>query len=252
MKPPLPELSDAERGRYARHLALPELGATGQARLKRARVLLVGVGGLGSASSLYLAAAGIGRLGLAEFDTVDYSNLQRQVLYDTWQLGRPKLDAARERLQALNPHIEVAGHPGRLTPANAPALVGDYDVVVDGTDNLPTRHLINDTCLRGGKPYVYASVCGFVGELSDFACAGGPCYRCLYPAPPAASPAAPPPGLLGVLPGVIGVIQATETIKLLLGIGEPLVGRVLRYDALAMTFRTLRLARDPDCPACAH
>jgi molybdopterin/thiamine biosynthesis adenylyltransferase/rhodanese-related sulfurtransferase len=248
----LQALTDEERLRYGRHLTLPEVGEAGQRRLKRARVLVVGAGGLGSPAALYLAAAGVGHLGLVDFDEVDRSNLQRQVLYATSDVGRPKLEAARDRLAGLNPNVEVALHPARLDRTNALALVQAHDLVVDGTDNFATRYLVNDACVLAGRPNVYASIFRFEGQASVFATADGPCYRCLHPEPPPPGlvPSCAEGGVLGVLPGLLGVIQATEAVKLILGIGEPLVGRLLVVDALAMRFQALRLRRDPACPAC--
>jgi molybdopterin/thiamine biosynthesis adenylyltransferase/rhodanese-related sulfurtransferase len=248
----LPELTPEETLRYSRHLLLPPVGAEGQRRLKASRVLLVGAGGLGSPAALYLAAAGVGTIGLVEFDAVDVSNLQRQVLHGTRDVGRPKVDSARDRIADLNPHVTVEAHPTRLTSANALEIVRAYDVVIDGTDNFPTRYLVNDACVLTGRPYVYGSVFRFEGQASVFAAKDGPCYRCLFPEPPppGAVPDCEEGGVLGVLPGLIGVLQATEALKLLLGIGEPLVGRLLLVDALRMQFRTLKLERDPSCPAC--
>ncbi|HUF46684.1 MAG TPA: molybdopterin-synthase adenylyltransferase MoeB [Vicinamibacterales bacterium] len=245
-------LSDAERVRYSRHLRLAEFGEDGQARLKAARVLIVGAGGLGSPAALYLAAAGVGTVGLVDFDTVDESNLQRQILYGTADVGRPKLVAAAARLSDTNPHVTIACVDEPFSAANALALVGAYDVVIDGTDNFATRYLVNDACVMTRTPNVYGSVSRFEGQAAVFASPGGPCYRCLHPDPP-------PPGLiencaeggvLGVLPGLIGTIQATEAIKIVTGIGTPLVGRLLLYDALAMRVRTIALPRNPDCPVC--
>ncbi len=247
-----PNLTPAERLRYARHLALPEVGAEGQRRLKGSSVLLVGAGGLGSPMALYLAAVGVGRIGLVEFDRVDPSNLQRQILYGTADVGRPKLEAAVGRLRGLNPEVEVVPHPARLTAENALALVGGYDVVADGSDSFATRYLVNDACALAGRPDVYGSVLGFGGQVSVFGAAGGPCYRCLYdrPPPPGAVPSCAEGGVLGVLPGLVGTLQAAEVLKLLLGIGEPLVGRLLLVDALPMRFREWAVARDPACPLC--
>jgi adenylyltransferase/sulfurtransferase len=224
----------------------------GQRRLKAARVLLVGAGGLGSPLGLYLAAAGVGTIGLVDFDTVDLTNLQRQVLHGTRDVGRPKLDSARDRLSDVNPHVRLELHDTRLTSANALEIVGAYDLVVDGTDNFPTRYLVNDACVLLGKPNVYGSIFRFDGQASVFATRDGPCYRCLFrePPPPDLVPSCAEGGVLGVLPGLVGVIQATEAIKLILGIGEPLIGRLLLIDALAMRFRTLTVRRDPACPAC--
>ncbi len=248
----LPTLSNDEVRRYSRHLIMPEVGLDGQRRLKAARVLCIGAGGLGSPVSLYLAAAGVGRLGIVDFDTVDFSNLQRQVLHSTSDVGRPKLDSARDRLAALNPEIDIETYETALTSANALELFEGYDVIVDGTDNFPTRYLVNDACVLLGKPNAYGSIFRFEGHASVFATADGPCYRCLYPEPPPPGlvPSCAEGGVLGVLPGIIGTIQATETIKLILGAGEPLVGRFLIFDALQMRFRELKLRRDPDCPVC--
>jgi adenylyltransferase/sulfurtransferase len=224
----------------------------GQQRLKASRVLLVGAGGLGSPLALYLAAAGVGTIGLVDYDVVDVTNLQRQVLHGTKDVGRPKLDSARDRLRDLNPHVHVEGYETRLTSANALEILHDYDVVIDGTDNFPTRYLTNDACVLLGKPNVYGSIFRFDGQASVFATEQGPCYRCLFREPPPAGlvPSCAEGGVLGVLPGLIGVIQATEAIKLLLGIGEPLIGRLLLVDALRLQFRTMTLRRDPACPAC--
>jgi molybdopterin/thiamine biosynthesis adenylyltransferase/rhodanese-related sulfurtransferase len=248
----LPELTAEETQRYSRHLLLPPVGPEGQRKLKGARVLLVGAGGLGSPAALYLAAAGIGTLGVTEFDTVSESNLQRQVLYGTGDVGRPKLDAARERIADLNPLVRVEAHAERLSSANALGIVERYDVVLDGTDNFPTRYLVNDACVLTGRPYVYGSVFRFEGQASVFGAREGPCYRCLFPEPPppGSVPDCEEGGVLGVLPGLVGVIQATEVLKLVLGAGEPLIGKLLLVDALRMQFRTLRIARDPSCPAC--
>lgn len=248
----LPELTREEVTRYGRHLVLPEVGVEGQRRLKGARVLLVGAGGLGSPVALYLAAAGVGHLGLVEFDVVDRSNLQRQILHGTADLGRPKLDSARDRLRDVNPNVEVEGHALRLDRSNALALVADHDLVVDGTDNFATRYLVNDACVLAGRPNVYGSIFRFEGQASVFGAADGPCYRCLYPEPPPPGlvPSCAEGGVLGVLPGLLGVIQAAEALKLLLGVGHPLVGRLLLVDALAMEFRQVKVGRDPRCPAC--
>ena len=247
-----PALDNDEVLRYSRHLILPEFGLDGQRRLKAGSVLVVGAGGLGSPLGLYLAAAGIGRLGLVDFDVVDETNLQRQVLHGTADVGRPKLDSARDRIQGLNPRVEVQTFETRFTSANAMEIARDFDLVVDGTDNFATRYLVNDTCVLLGKPNVYGSIFRFEGQASVLATAEGPCYRCLFrePPPPGLVPSCAEGGVLGVLPGLVGVIQATEAIKLLAGIGEPLIGRLLLVDALAMKFRTLKLARDPLCPAC--
>jgi sulfur-carrier protein adenylyltransferase/sulfurtransferase len=247
-----PELTRAEVARYSRHLSLPEVGPDGQRQLKAARVLCIGAGGLGSPATLYLAAAGVGTIGLVDFDAVDVTNLQRQILYGTPDVGRPKLDAARDRLRALNPEVNLELHGEPLSVANARELVAAYDVVLDGTDNFPARYLVNDACVLVGRPNAYGSIFRFEGQASVFAAPEGPCYRCLHPEPPPPGlvPTCAEGGVLGVLPGVIGTIQATEAIKLILGIGEPLVGRFLIYDALRMRFRELRLRKDPDCPVC--
>ncbi len=245
-------LSAEESLRYARHLILPEVGPAGQARLKASRVLCVGAGGLGSPVGLYLAAAGVGTIGIVDFDTVDASNLQRQVIHGTSDIGRPKLDSAAERIREINPNVRVVPHSVRLTSANALDILRDYDVVIDGTDNFPTRYLLNDACVLLGKPYVYGSIFRFEGQNAVFATEGGPCYRCLFaePPPPGMVPSCAEGGVLGVLPGIVGTIQAMEAIKLLLGIGETLAGRLLIFDALRMKFRELRISRDPACPAC--
>ncbi len=248
----LPTLTDAEVLRYSRHLSLPSVGPDGQRRLKAARVLIVGAGGLGSPTALYLAAAGVGTLGLVDFDVVDVTNLQRQILYGTSDVGRSKLDSARARLRDLNPHVQLEAHATRLTSVNALGIIRDYDIVVDGTDNFATRYLTNDACVLLGRPNVYGSIFRFDGQVSVFATAGGPCYRCLYPTPPPPGmvPNCAEGGVLGVLPGLIGTIQATETLKLILGVGETLAGRLLLVDALTMQFRSVRISRDPQCPAC--
>ena len=250
--PEPPPLSHEEVRRYSRHLIIPEVGVEGQRRLKQARVVCVGAGGLGSPASLYLAAAGVGTLGLVDFDVVDESNLQRQILYGSSDSGRRKLDAAFERLTDLNPAVSVVRHETALSSANALDILRDYDVVVDGADNFPTRYLVNDACVLLGKPNVYGSIFRFDGQASVFATKGGPCYRCLYPEPPPPGlvPSCAEGGVLGVLPGIIGTIQAAETIKVILGIGDTLAGRLLTLDALTMQFRTLRLRRDPSCPVC--
>jgi adenylyltransferase/sulfurtransferase len=252
VKRTLPELTQEETLRYSRHLILPEVGLEGQKKLKAARVLLVGAGGLGSPLGLYLAAAGVGRIGLVEFDTVDLTNLQRQVIHGTKDVGRSKLQSAKERIHDVNPNVEVVGYETRLTSENALDIVRDYDLVVDGTDNFATRYLVNDACVLLGKPNVYGSIFRFEGQASVFATADGPCYRCLYPEPPPPGmvPSCAEGGVLGVLPGLVGLIQATETLKLLLGIGESLAGRLLLVDALGMKFRNVKLQRDPKCPAC--
>ena len=245
-------LSREEILRYSRHLIMPEVGMEGQLKLKSARVLLVGTGGLGAPLGLYLAAAGVGRLGLVDFDVVDFTNLQRQVTFSTKDVGRPKLDAARDRLEDLNPTIEISTHEARLTSGNALDILKGYDIVVDGTDNFPTRYLINDACVILGKPNVYGSIFRFEGQATVFALPDGPCYRCLYPEPPPPGlvPSCAEGGVLGVLPGIVGAIQANETIKLILGNGEVLKNRLLLFDALKMRFRELRLHKDPNCPAC--
>ncbi|MFB6097914.1 MAG: ThiF family adenylyltransferase, partial [Salinibacter sp.] len=237
------ELSPDELQRYSRHLTLPEFGREGQETLKNSSVLLVGAGGLGSPAATYLAAAGVGRIGLVDFDTVEASNLQRQILYGTNDVGRPKLDAAAERLEDLNPHVEIERHELRLTSDNALNIVDDYDVVADGTDNFPTRYLVNDACVMTGTPNVYASIFRFEGQVSVFATEDGPCYRCLYeePPPPGLVPSCAEGGVLGILPGFIGTLQATEVIKLLADVGEPLIGRLLMVDALNMDFRTVNV-----------
>jgi sulfur-carrier protein adenylyltransferase/sulfurtransferase len=241
-----------ELQRYHRHLILPEVGADGQRRLKAARVLLIGAGGLGSPAALYLAAAGVGRLGVVDPDDVELSNLQRQVLHDTESVGTPKVDSAAARLRAINPHVDVVAHRTRLTSANAMGLLADYDVVVDGSDNFPTRYLVNDACVLLGKPNVYGSVLRFDGQASVFSFGDGPCYRCLFrePPPPGLVQSCVDSGVLGVLPGLIGVVQAAETIKLITGAGETLAGRLLLVDGLRIRFRTIDVARDPECRAC--
>jgi sulfur-carrier protein adenylyltransferase/sulfurtransferase len=248
----LPELTNDELSRYSRHLILPEVGLEGQRRLKAARVLCVGTGGLGSPLAFYLAAAGIGTLGLVDFDVVDASNLQRQIIHSTKDIGRKKLDSAEEKLTALNPALHVVKHETMLTSANALDILKDYDVVADGTDNFPTRYLVNDACVLLGKPNAYGSIFRFEGQCSVFATENGPCYRCLYPEPPPPGlvPSCAEGGVLGILPGLVGVMQATEVIKLILGIGEPLIGRLLLIDSLAMRFRELKLRKNPDCPVC--
>ena len=251
----LPELTKDELSRYSRHLILPEVGEAGQRKLKAARVLCVGTGGLGSPLALYLAAAGVGTLGLVDFDVVDASNLQRQIIHSTADIGRKKLDSAAEKLQALNPNLNVIKHDTLLTSANALDILKDYDVIADGTDNFPTRYLVNDACVLLGKPNAYGSIFRFEGHASVFATKDGPCYRCLYPEPPPPGlvPSCAEGGVLGILPGLVGVIQATETIKLILGKGSTLVGRLLLVDALNMRFRELKLRKNPECPVCgAH
>jgi molybdopterin/thiamine biosynthesis adenylyltransferase/rhodanese-related sulfurtransferase/molybdopterin converting factor small subunit len=247
-------LSQEEILRYSRHLLIPEVGAEGQLKLKRAKVLLVGAGGLGSPVGLYLAAAGVGRIGIVDFDVVDASNLQRQVIHGTSDLGRKKLDSAEETLRDINPHVRVDRFETALTSENALQILRDYDLVVDGTDNFPTRYLVNDACVLLGKPNVYGSIFRFEGQATVFAYPGGPCYRCLYPEPPPPGlvPSCAEGGVLGVLPGLVGLIQATETVKLILGVGQPLVGRLLLYDALGMRFRELKIRRDAECPVCGE
>ena len=249
---PLPELTTDDLSRYSRHLILPEVGMEGQRKLKAARVLCVGTGGLGSPLALYLAAAGIGTLGLVDFDVVDASNLQRQIIHSTKDIGRKKLDSAEEKLKALNPALNVVKHETMLTSANALEILKDYDIVADGTDNFPTRYLVNDACVLLGKPNVYGSIFRFEGQASVFATEAGPCYRCLYPEPPPPGlvPSCAEGGVLGILPGLVGVIQATEVIKLVLGKGDSLAGRLLLVDALNMRFRELKLRKNPECPIC--
>src|SRR6185437_2609882 len=245
-------LSHEEVLRYSRHLILPEVGAEGQAKLKNARVLLVGAGGLGSPAALYLAAAGVGTLGVVDADRVDASNLQRQVLHGTSDVGRPKTESAADRLREINPHVEVVGFSERLTSANGLEILRPFDVIVDGSDNFPTRYLVNDACVLLGKPDIYGAIFRFDGQASVFGSNGGPCYRCLFadPPPPDLVPSCAEAGVLGVLPGIIGSIQAAEAIKLILGIGESLAGRLLLFDALKLEFRELAIARDPECPVC--
>src|SRR5947209_510434 len=245
-------LSKDEILRYSRHLIIPEVGIEGQQKLKAAKVLLIGAGGLGAPLGLYLAAAGVGKLGLVDFDVVDFTNLQRQVIHATQDVGRKKLDSAADKMKAINPHVEIVKHEVALTSENALDILKDYDLVVDGTDNFPTRYLVNDACVLLGKPNVYGSIFRFEGQSTVFAYEGGPCYRCLYPEPPPPGlvPSCAEGGVLGILPGTIGLIQATEAVKLILGIGEPLVGRLLLYDALSMRFRELKLRRNADCPVC--
>lgn len=247
-----PSLTPDELQRYHRHLILPDVGEDGQRKLKAARVLLVGAGGLGSPAALYLTAAGVGHLGIVDADAVETSNLQRQVLHGTHDVGRPKTASAQDRLRDLNPHVDVAPYHTRLTSANAMEILRSYDVIVDGSDNFQTRYLVNDACVLLGKPNVYGSVIRFDGQAAVFGTAEGPCYRCLFrePPPPGLIPNCAEGGVLGVLPGLVGVIQATETIKLITGAGEPLVGRLLLIDALRMRFRTIEVVRDPECRAC--
>src|SRR5213594_954145 len=246
------DLSNEEIRRYSRHLIMPEVGVEGQKRLKAARVLAVGAGGLGSPLAVYLAAAGVGTIGLVDNDVVDDSNLQRQILYGVSDVGRPKLQAAAERLRDMNPNVKIVPYETRLTSENALEIIRDYDVVADGTDNFPTRYLVNDACVLTGKPNVYASIFRFEGQASVFWAQKGPCYRCLYtePPPPGLVPSCAEGGVLGILPGLLGVVQATEVIKLILGSGDPLVGRLLLVDALGMKFRELKLRKNLDCPVC--
>ncbi len=248
----LPPLSNEEIKRYGRHLIMPEVGMDGQQKIKAAKVLLVGTGGLGSPTGLYLAAAGVGRIGLVDFDVVDDSNLQRQIIFASRDVGRPKLEAAKDRLLGINPHIQVDSHETKLASENALSIIENYDVIVDGTDNFPTRYLINDACVLLGKPNVYGSIFRFEGQASVFDARKGPCYRCLYPEPPPPGlvPSCAEGGVLGILPGVVGVIQATETLKLILGKGQTLVGRLLLFDALKMRFSELKLRKDPKCNIC--
>lgn len=248
------ELSRDELNRYARHIILPDVGAAGQKKLKASSVLVVGAGGLGSPAALYLAAAGVGRIGLVDFDIVDESNLHRQILHATHDVGRPKLDSAREKLLAANPHVDVEVHNTRLTSENALTILGGYDVIVDGTDNFPTRYLVNDACVLLKKPNVYGSIFRFEGQVSVFDVQRGSCYRCLYsePPPPGLVPNCADAGVLGILPGIIGSIQATEAIKVLLGLGNVLVDRLLLFDALAMQFREMKLRKNPSCPVCGE
>lgn len=245
-------LTSEQRNRYHRHLLLPEVGLAGQVKLLDSKVLLLGAGGLGSPAALYLAAAGVGKLGIVDYDVVDESNLQRQILHNEERIGMPKVDSARKTIEALNPDVEVVGYRTRLDSTNVLEIVGEYDVVVDGTDNFPTRYLLNDASVILGKPVVHGSIFRFEGQVSVFWPGKGPCYRCLYhqPPPPELAPSCAEAGVLGVLPGIVGAIQASEALKILLGIGEPLVGRLLVFDALETTFRTLKLRRDPNCPAC--
>jgi molybdopterin/thiamine biosynthesis adenylyltransferase/rhodanese-related sulfurtransferase/molybdopterin converting factor small subunit len=245
-------LTNDEVKRYSRHLIMPEVGVDGQRKLKASKVLCIGAGGLGSPVAMYLAAAGVGTLGIVDFDTVDFSNLQRQILHGTPDVGRSKLASAKDKLHALNPEIDIQTYEVALSSQNAMQLFAPYDVVVDGTDNFPTRYLVNDACVLLGKPNAYGSIFRFEGQASVFATKDGPCYRCLYPEPPPPGlvPSCAEGGVLGVLPGLIGMIQATEAVKLIMGIGEPLIGRFLIYDALRMRFRELKLRKDPDCPVC--
>ena len=254
VEPEAATLSNLEVARYSRHLIMPEVGMRGQLKLKQASVLCIGAGGLGSPVALYLAAAGVGRIGIVDFDVVDYSNLQRQVIHGTPDVGRPKLDSARDRLNAINPEVTVETHDVALSSDNALDLLTGYDIIVDGTDNFPTRYLVNDACVLLGKPNVYGSIFRFEGQASVFATKDGPCYRCLYPEPPPPGlvPSCAEGGVLGILPGVVGTIQATEAVKLIIGVGEPLINRFMIYDALRMRFRELKLRKDPECPVCGE
>jgi molybdopterin/thiamine biosynthesis adenylyltransferase/rhodanese-related sulfurtransferase len=247
-----PALSNEEVLRYSRHLIMPEVGMEGQQKLKAARVLCIGTGGLGSPLALYLSAAGVGTLGLVDFDVVDFTNLQRQVIHFTSDVGRPKLESAREKIAAINPYVDVKTFETRLTSQNALEIFSDFDIIVDGTDNFPTRFLVNDACVFTGKPNVYGSIFRFEGQASVFATKDGPCYRCLYPEPPPPGlvPSCAEGGVLGILPGLVGLIQATEAIKLILGAGQPLIGRLLLVDAMGMKFRELKLRKNPDCVVC--
>jgi len=240
--------------RYSRHLILPEVGMEGQRKLKAAKVLLVGAGGLGAPLGLYLAAAGIGKIGIVDFDVVDFTNLQRQVIHSTADVGRKKIDSAADKMLAINPFLKIVKHETALSSENALEILKDYDIVVDGTDNFPTRYLVNDACVLLGKPNVYGSIFRFEGQATIFAAGDGPCYRCLYPEPPPPGlvPSCAEGGVLGILPGTIGLIQATEAVKLILGVGQPLIGRLLLYDALGMRFRELKLRKNPECPICGE
>jgi adenylyltransferase/sulfurtransferase len=245
-------LSNDEILRYSRHLIMPEVGMDGQLKLKAAKVLCIGAGGLGSPLALYLAAAGVGTIGIVDFDVVDFTNLQRQIIHGTSDVGRKKLDSAEDKLKSINPNVNVVRFDTRLSSANALEIFRDFDIIIDGTDNFPTRYLVNDACVLTGKPNVYGSIFRFEGQVSVFGMEEGPCYRCLYPEPPPPGlvPSCAEGGVLGILPGLVGVMQATEAIKLILGAGEPLIGRLLLVDALAMRFRELKLRKNPDCPAC--
>jgi molybdopterin/thiamine biosynthesis adenylyltransferase/molybdopterin converting factor small subunit len=248
----LPELTHEEIARYSRHLIMPEVGMDGQRRLKSASVLMIGTGGLGAPAGMYLTAAGVGRLGIVDFDVVDESNLQRQIIHGTKDVGRPKIDSARDRLNDINPNVKIETYETRLTSENALELFRDYDVIVDGTDNFPTRYLVNDACVLAGKPNVYGSIFRFEGQASVFWAERGACYRCLYPEPPPPGlvPSCAEGGVLGVLPGIVGAIQANETIKIILGAEGTLVNRLLLFDAWRMRFRELKLRKDPQCPVC--
>ncbi|MGH9339625.1 MAG: molybdopterin-synthase adenylyltransferase MoeB [Acidobacteriota bacterium] len=252
LQTPAQELSQDEIKRYSRHLIMPEVGVEGQKKLKKASVLCIGAGGLGAPLTLYLTAAGVGRIGIVDFDVVDFSNLQRQVIHFTQDVGRPKLQSAKDKLEAINPNVKIETHETRLSSENALELFQNYDVIADGTDNFPTRYLVNDACVLTGKPNVYGSIFRFEGQASVFATEEGPCYRCLYPEPPPPGlvPSCAEGGVLGILPGLVGIIQATEVVKLILGKGDPLIGRLLLFDALAMKFRELKLRKNPECPVC--
>src|SRR3954464_7008355 len=247
-------LSNDEVLRYSRHLIMPEVGMDGQLKLKAAKVLCIGAGGLGSPLALYLAAAGVGTIGIVDFDVVDFTNLQRQIIHTTADVGRKKLDSAEDKLRAINPNVNVVRYDTRLSSANALEIIRDFDIVIDGTDNFPTRYLVNDACVLTGKPNVYGSIFRFEGQASVFGTEEGPCYRCLYPEPPPPGlvPSCAEGGVLGILPGLLGVIQATEVIKLILGKGDPLIGRLLLVDALGMRFRELKLRKNPECPVCGE
>ncbi len=249
---PAAELSRDEVFRYSRHLIIPDVAMDGQKRLKNARVLLIGAGGLGSPNAMYLAAAGVGRIGMVDFDDVDASNLQRQVIHGTSDIGRPKLDSARDKIIEINPYVEVTLHQTRLSSDNAREIIRGYDLVVDGSDNFPTRYLVNDACVLEGKPYVWGSIYRFDGQASVFWAEHGPCYRCLYPEPPPPGmvPSCAEGGVLGVLCATVGSVQANEAVKLITGIGDPLVGRLLIYDALELSFKDIRVRKDPECPVC--
>ena len=251
---PLPALTNEEVLRYSRHLIMPEVGMEGQQKLKAAKVLCIGTGGLGSPLALYLTAAGVGTIGLVDFDVVDFTNLQRQIIHFTQDVGRSKLDSAKEKLASVNPFVNVRTFNTKLSSANALEILRDFDIVIDGTDNFPTRFLVNDACVFTGKPNVYGSIFRFEGQASVFAAKDGPCYRCLYPEPPPPGlvPSCAEGGVLGILPGLVGLIQATEAIKLILGSGDPLIGRLLLVDALGMRFRELKLRKNPDCVVCGN
>jgi molybdopterin/thiamine biosynthesis adenylyltransferase/rhodanese-related sulfurtransferase len=248
------DLTNEEIARYSRHLIMPEVALEGQKKLKQARVLTIGAGGLGAPLAMYLAAAGVGTLGIVDFDVVDESNLQRQIIHGTSDVGRPKMESARDRIKDINPNVKVEAYEEALSSDNALEIFEDFDIIVDGTDNFPTRYLVNDACVLLGKPNVYGSIFRFEGQASVFYAEEGPCYRCLYPEPPPPGlvPSCAEGGVLGILPGAIGTIQATETVKLILGIGEPLIGRLLLYDALGMSFREMKLRKDPSCPVCGE